>query len=636
MNQELIRFGSYILLDKIAVGGMAEIWRARTVGGIGGFERTVALKCILAPYTENEEFKAMFVEEARIASTLNHSNIVRITNFGSIDDKYYHEMEFVDGKSLRQIVKKARDLGVDLPIDCVSYIIGEVCKGLNYAHMKHDPVTNQHLRIIHRDVSPQNIMISYSGEVKIIDWGIAKAVSNMDQTRAGVLKGKFGYMSPEQTAGIPLDLRSDIFSTGIVFYESLCGRRLFVAENEIATLKKIQDCDIISPSHINGNIDANLEKIVLKSLARDREERYQTCQQLYNDINTYMNTNYPSFSFDKLASFVKQIFSQEIVEDREKVKNFESSISSLSLNTSDNIISKDDNTRLSSYNQASFNSFSSKSSSNSNIQASLSSSFEDKTRIASKQDRNNYNPDFEEVNEPKTTYIENKESNSKISQTSFETKEIKFNETTNKKNRTKLYKLIFIILILIPLSFYINKFIKKNKAVLNFKPNTQESILNKKISDEIINKQEYAVLFLNSDPEGARVVINDKFYGYTPIELKDLLKDTRYKLDLFLEGYEEFSRNIILRKAESKSSITLQKLETKSSSNHAVLNINVDIPTYIYINNVLVSKLTNVKNYKVKPGKHTVRFINTRTNLDYTVDIEVKAGEVLNRTYNLR
>jgi len=575
----------------------------------------------------------MFIEEARIASSLNHSNIVRITNFGSIEDKYYHEMEYVDGKSLRQIVKKTRDLGIELPIDCVCYLVGEVCKGLNYAHMKHDPVTNQHLRIIHRDISPQNIMVSYAGEVKIIDWGIAKAVSSIDQTRAGVLKGKFGYMSPEQTAGLPLDLRSDIFSTAIVFYEALTNRRLFIAENEIATLKKIQDCDIVSPSQINGNIDANLEKIVLKALARDREDRYQTCQQLYNDINTYMNLTFPSFSFDKLASFVKQIFSEEIQEDRVKIQNYESSINSMSINTGGAISVKDDSTRLSSYNQSSFNSFKSNSINSFNKQANFSNSFEDKTRIASNENKQDFYTDNEDKNEPKTTQINNI---TKASQATFETKEINFKDFENKKNRGKYYKIILIIIILFPLGFYVNKVLNKTKTISSLKTNIKETNMSEKTKLEFIQKENNAILLLNSNPEGARVVINDKFYGYTPIKIDDLLLNTRYKLDLFLESYDDFSRNIILRKTESKSTITLKKQENISLNNYAMININVDIPTYIYINNVLVSKLTNVKNYKVKPGKYTIRFVNTRTNLDYTVEVEAKAGEVINRTYNLR
>ncbi|MEI6079783.1 MAG: serine/threonine-protein kinase, partial [bacterium] len=182
------RFGDYYLVDKIAVGGMAEIWRAKTIG-VEGFERVVAIKCILPSYTQNPEFNSMFIDEARIASTMTHSNIVRITNFGVIDNKYYHEMEFVEGRNLRQILQKCKEDHVAFPVDSACYIMSEICKGLHYAHTKHDSVTNEPLNIIHRDMSPQNIMVSFEGEVKVIDWGIAKAKGKIEETRAGVLKG---------------------------------------------------------------------------------------------------------------------------------------------------------------------------------------------------------------------------------------------------------------------------------------------------------------------------------------------------------------------------------------------------------------------------------------------------------------
>lgn len=624
MSEELVKFGNYILLDRVAVGGMAEIWRAKTTGAVEGFERTVGLKCILSSYTQNEEFKAMFIEEARIASTLNHSNIVRITNFGSIDDKYYHEMEYVDGKSLRQIVKKARDVGIDIPIDCACFMIQEVCKGLNYAHMKHDSISDQHLQIIHRDISPQNIMVSYEGEVKIIDWGIAKAISNIDQTRAGVLKGKFGYMSPEQTAGIPLDLRSDIFSTGIVFYETLTGRRLFIAENEIATLKKIQECDIIKPSQVNGNIDANLEKIVLKGLERDREKRFQTCQEFHEAINSYMNQSFPSFSFAKLSKFIKELFKNEIIEDKAKVKFYESSINSMSLNTKDEISGTEDKTRISSTSrsQVSFNTFDHNSVSEfTNANSFSNSQNEEKTTLASKSNTMQ-NPNIS--NADKT-----------IDRTKQVSPEFSIREPKTEKFKIRPLYLVFV-LVLLGAVFYFYDSSKKSliKPSLNSFKTDQKNV--EELNDVV--EDSFAVLYLNTEPEGARVIIDSEEYGVTPIKL-DVLKITqKYRLELLLDGYESFERNIILRKQENRSTITLKLLSEldKSLGNYSVINLSVDLPTYIYIDDKLVSKLTSVKNYKVKSGSHTIRFVNKKNNLDYAVKIDLKAGEVFNKIYNLR
>ncbi|MEI6092619.1 MAG: serine/threonine-protein kinase, partial [bacterium] len=339
-RDELGRFGDYYLIDKIAIGGMAEIWRAKTIG-LEGFERNVAIKCILPSYTQNPEFNSMFIDEARIASTLTHSNIVRITNFGVIENKYYHEMEFVDGRNLRQIFQKCKEEHVSFPIDSACYIISEVCKGLHYSHTKHDSVTNEPLNIIHRDISPQNMMISFEGEVKIIDWGIAKAKGKIEETRAGVLKGKFGYMSPEQAEGEELDLRTDIFSVGIVLYESVTGERLFIADSEINTLKKIKEGVIPLPSRVNPDVDKELEAIILKALARPRIERYQTCYDLYDDLVKYLHKKFPAYNSLKLSKFIKEIFSSEIIADRKRVHGREQSVPSYSPSNYSGMISGD-------------------------------------------------------------------------------------------------------------------------------------------------------------------------------------------------------------------------------------------------------------------------------------------------------
>jgi len=323
------RFGDYYLIDRIAIGGMAEIWRAKTVG-LEGFERNVAIKCILPSYTQNPEFNSMFIDEARIASTLTHSNIVRITNFGVIENKYYHEMEFVDGRNLRQILQKCKEEHVSFPIDSACHIVGEICKGLHYAHTKHDSVTNEPLNIIHRDMSPQNVMISFEGEIKIIDWGIAKAKGKIEETRAGVLKGKFGYMSPEQAEGEELDLRTDIFSVGIILYELVTGERLFIADNEINTLKKIKEGVIPMPSRVNPDVDKELEAMVLKALARPRIERYQTCYDLYDDLVKYLHRKFPAYNSLKLSKFIKEIFSNDIIADRKRIHGKEQSVPSYS------------------------------------------------------------------------------------------------------------------------------------------------------------------------------------------------------------------------------------------------------------------------------------------------------------------
>jgi len=220
-----IQFGKYWLLDRVNVGGMAEVWKAKAFG-VEGFERLLAVKRILPNIAEDEEFITMFIDEAKIAVQLNHANIAQIFDLGKVDDSYFIALEFVHGKDVRGIYDRCKQKPVDgmpnMPIAQACFIIMKACEGLDYAHNKRD-AQGKELHLVHRDVSPQNVLISYEGEVKIIDFGIAKAAGKASKTQQGILKGKFGYMSPEQVRGLPLDRRSDIFSLGICLYELLTG-----------------------------------------------------------------------------------------------------------------------------------------------------------------------------------------------------------------------------------------------------------------------------------------------------------------------------------------------------------------------------------------------------------------------------
>lgn len=317
MSQKFENFGKYVLLEKLATGGMAEVHLARSTGanGIGKF---FAVKRILPQFSENPEFIEMFKDEAKIVSNLQHSNIVSLYEFGVERSTFFIVIEYLDGRNLRQILNKMKKQGLMLSTEQVLYIIREVAAGLDHAHRCLDKQTGKPLNIIHRDMSPQNIMVSFEGECKIIDFGIAKAETQIETTRAGTLKGKFGYMSPEQAEGQNLDVRTDVFSLGIVLWELLANDRLFVANNEVNTLRKIRDCQIPSLRKINPNINPELERIVMKSLAKDRNFRYQTAAAFQRDINKFMNRSYPDFSPHDFSLFIKNLFQQEILESRRK------------------------------------------------------------------------------------------------------------------------------------------------------------------------------------------------------------------------------------------------------------------------------------------------------------------------------
>jgi serine/threonine protein kinase len=241
-----IPFGKYYLLERINVGGMAEVFKAKTFG-VEGFERIVAVKRILPNIAEDEEFITMFIDEAKISVQLTHANIAQIYELGAINNSYFIAMEYIPGKDMRAIFERCRKKGEPAPIPLSCYVVSKLCEGLDYAHRKKDGM-GRDMNIVHRDVSPQNVLISYEGEVKVIDFGIAKAAGKATKTQAGILKGKFGYMSPEQVRGLPIDRRSDIFSTGIVLYELLTNERLFHGESDFSTLEKVRNVEILPPS----------------------------------------------------------------------------------------------------------------------------------------------------------------------------------------------------------------------------------------------------------------------------------------------------------------------------------------------------------------------------------------------------
>jgi serine/threonine protein kinase len=315
-----IPFGKYYLLERINVGGMAEVFKAKTFG-VEGFERLLAVKRILPNIAEDEEFITMFIDEAKIAVQLQHANIAQIFDLGKVDDSFFIALEYVHGRDLRSIFDRMRNRAETLPIAMACYVTMQVCEGLDYAHNKRD-AQGRELNLVHRDISPQNVLIGYEGECKLIDFGIAKAAGKASKTQAGILKGKFGYMSPEQVRGLPIDKRSDIFAVGIVLYELLTGERLFIGESDFSTLEKVRNVEIEPPSSYNKKIPQELERVVLKALARDPEDRYANAIDLHDDLQSFLYSVGEFFSRKDLAAWMKKTFAMEIEEDNAKLEEF--------------------------------------------------------------------------------------------------------------------------------------------------------------------------------------------------------------------------------------------------------------------------------------------------------------------------
>ena len=275
--QNFVTLGRYQLLSRLAIGGMAEVYLARQ-GELSGFKTLVVVKKVLPHLAVKPDFIAMFLDEARIASMLDHPNVVRINEVGRTENEYFLAMELVQGKPLSSMLQQSEIAKTPLPHTLGALIVSNAAAGLHHAHQLTD-ASGTLLHLVHRDVSPQNIMVSFEGAVKVIDFGIARALGRLGDTSSGSLKGKLGYMAPEQARGESVDARADIFSLGVVLWECVAGRRLFLRENELATLRAVVYEPIPKVSRY-AKVDPVLEVIIEHALARDLDERFQTAEEM--------------------------------------------------------------------------------------------------------------------------------------------------------------------------------------------------------------------------------------------------------------------------------------------------------------------------------------------------------------------
>ncbi|RJQ77352.1 MAG: serine/threonine protein kinase [Desulfobacteraceae bacterium] len=297
------RIGPYRLKDKIAQGGMAELYIADYVRE-DGFKRQVAIKKVLPHLAENQDFIKMFIREARLAALLQHPNIVQIFDFGKIRDTYVIAMEYIQGMNLGQIMAHLKS---PMPMDMAIFIIMKISLGLDYSHKRKDDESGQALGIVHRDVSPQNILISCQGEVKISDFGISKATTEPSFTQAGVIKGKLSYLAPEQALGQPVDHRIDIYSLGLVFYEVLSGRRLYQFDTDIEAIRKIPEMVIPQLSLERPGLPEGLERVVMKCLEKDKNQRYDDAMALHDDLLKLKIKLQMAYDASDLSNFMRTI-----------------------------------------------------------------------------------------------------------------------------------------------------------------------------------------------------------------------------------------------------------------------------------------------------------------------------------------
>lgn len=294
----------YTITDRIDAGGMAEVFRG-VAESLQGFKKSVAIKRILPSLVKNEKFVSMFLDEAKVSLFLQHANIVQVFDIGKTDQSYFLVMEFVNGCNVKALLDRLKEKGKRIEMAHAIYIVLECCKALNYAHHAEDPETNECLDIVHRDISPPNILISKVGEVKLVDFGLAKANSQIESTDQGVVKGKFSYLSPEAASGMAVDKRADIFAVGILLWEMFTGRRLFYGDTDYQTVELVRQARIPSIAALNPDVAPELENIVRKALAQDPDDRYQEAADLGDALAQYLFSNRMKVTSRDVATLVR-------------------------------------------------------------------------------------------------------------------------------------------------------------------------------------------------------------------------------------------------------------------------------------------------------------------------------------------
>lgn len=308
MASEARAQSSYRITERIESGGMAEVFRGEAIS-VAGFKKQVAIKRVLPHLASNEKFIRMFLDEARLSARLSHANIVQVFDIGRVENTYFIVMELIDGVNLKHLVESLRNKNRAFPTALACHIAIKVCEGLQYAHHLHDS-DNQDLHIVHRDISPPNVLISRQGEVKIVDFGLAKAAHSVEKTEPGVVKGKFSYLSPETAMGQEADSQADIFAVGIMLWEMLAGRKLFQGETDYQTVKMVQQAVVPSLSEINPTIPAELEAILAVALAKDKRVRYADAAAFSDELLNFIFGNRMRVGSQDLARVVNDVVAE--------------------------------------------------------------------------------------------------------------------------------------------------------------------------------------------------------------------------------------------------------------------------------------------------------------------------------------
>ncbi|HHH30119.1 MAG TPA: serine/threonine protein kinase, partial [Polyangiaceae bacterium] len=317
--------GRYRVVDEIGVGGMASVHLAR-VDGPGGFQKWVAIKRIHPHLVEDDQFVDMFLDEARIAAGINHANVAQVFDLGKDDNTYWIAMEYLHGEPLREVMRRIEEHSTRIPFHIAARVCADAAEGLHAAHELRGR-NGQLLNLVHRDVTPHNLFVTYEGYTKVVDFGIAKVVDRLASTRAGTLKGKLAYMSPEQVRGQEVDRRTDIFALGVVLWELTTNRRLFRMDTDLDTLEKVQACVVPLPSTIVPDYPPELQDIVMKALAQRKEDRFQTAREFSRALQRFLMKQGTFVGPEDVGDYVKGLFDDR-VQKRERYLEWAAEVTS--------------------------------------------------------------------------------------------------------------------------------------------------------------------------------------------------------------------------------------------------------------------------------------------------------------------
>jgi serine/threonine-protein kinase len=652
-------FGKYAIIRRLALGGMGEVFLARQTG-VAGFNRLVILKSLLPELAEQPGFVDQFLDEARVAAKLNHPNIVGIFEVGLWNGTYFIAMEHIHGEDLARLQKAAARQQVGIPFQVSARMILDAAQGLDHAHYATDE-DGSPLHIVHRDISPQNIMVRGDGVTKVVDFGIAKATNRETRTATGMLKGKLQYMPPEQVRGEPVDGRADQFALGVVLWELTTGRRLFKGGNELETLEKLLKEPVPAPSTLVDGFPPDLEAVIMKSLARDQSFRYERCSEMADELRSYLESCSRKVEHQQVSEFVKTVLGEEL-DDR--TKNLEPT--------------KDANFLIS---------FSGPNAVAPGGEVAVTPTLERTVNLGQPEEPPRKNaaaiaigvvgalgllgigltafllggsPDTGDtvgagpVDPPPPPVVQP------------EVKHAPPPVTTKAPKKKRVRKAASAAGTVLEIDepagarvFIDGKEWPKRvpTRVTGLKPGPHKVVLQvdggEKIVEQVRVEAQPAVLSLTSEPTGASIWLDGNLLGKTPKELSNLPPDMALKIKLTFDGYKPQYSKVRLKAGKTvERAITLEKRERRGGGgggggggDDKAVAAKPKADGYLTIATKPWTKVsidgsphgsTPVFKIRLRPGKHKVRLVNEQAGIDVTKTVTVTSGGVLKKNWSLK